>query len=149
MNDKESGVIAFFRKNEVIQRFADVVGNKALANSYATSVIIEARNNSDLLECSVDSLYSSAIKAAMLRLQVGATLGEAWLIPRNNKKKINGRDVWQKEANFQIGWKGWYRMAMRTQLYRYINISPMKMGSMIEFNPITGAASVRNCDKIY
>lgn len=53
-----------------------------------------------LMECSPQSILGSVMRAAELGLELSGPLGQAYLIPRYNKK------TGQSEANFQLGYRG-------------------------------------------
>lgn len=71
------------------------------------------RSNPTLLECSVPSLLGAVVQAAQLGLEPGL-IGHCYFVPFNNKKKINGKDVWQKDVQFLIGYKGMIDLARRS-----------------------------------
>lgn len=70
--------------------------------------------NPDLLACSRDSLILSIMQAAELGLEPGGALGEGYLIPYNNKVKVNGAEVWVKQAQFIPGYRGLISLARRS-----------------------------------
>ena len=55
--------------------------------------------------------------AAALDLPVNKNLGFAWIVP------YGGRDG--KVAQFQMGWKGFVQLALRTSLYQRMNAKPI------------------------
>lgn len=71
------------------------------------------RSNPNLLECSVPSLLGAVVQAAQLGLEPGL-IGHCYFVPFNNKKKVNGKDVWQKDVQFIIGYKGMIDLARRS-----------------------------------
>ena len=59
------------------------------------------------------------------------------MVPYDKKEKVNGK--WQvvaKEAQFQIGYKGYIQLAIRSGQYRKIVVSEIKEGEC-KYNPIT------------
>src|SRR5690606_8869355 len=52
-------------------------------------------------------------------------LGYAWVVPYGNK------------AQFQLGYKGYVQLALRTGKYRAINAIPICEGELIKWNPLT------------
>ena len=65
-------------------------------------------NNDKLLASTQSSIMGSLFVAAQLGLEVNTPLGQAWLIPYNNRK--NGTI----EATFQLGYKGLLDLAYRS-----------------------------------
>lgn len=78
------------------------------------------RQTPKLLQCDQMSLLAAVMQSAQLGLEPNTPLGEAYLIPYQIKKKINGEDVWVDEAQFQIGYKGILSLAHRTGEYQAI-----------------------------
>ena len=117
----------FARSEMIVARFAEVLGDRG-AQVYINSVVLAVANSDALQACSTASIISSALRAATLSLSVDPAIGQAYLVP------------FGKTATFQIGYKGLRDMAVRTNKYRFLNVSPVHEGERIEFNRITGAA---------
>lgn len=75
--------------------------------------VTEFRKNPTLRECSPESLLGAVMQAAQVGLEPDA-LGSCYLVPFNNKKKVDGRDVWVKEVQLQIGYKGLIELVRRS-----------------------------------
>lgn len=89
--------------------------------SMATTVI---SSNPKLAECTAQSLIGAVMQASILGFKPTPILGECYFVPFNNKKTLpNGREVWQKEVQMQIGYKGYISLARRSgeikTLYAY------------------------------
>ncbi len=68
-------------------------------------------------QCTVESIAGALLKAAIFGFRLSPELGEAHVIPRNVKtglKDQNGKDIFETVAVFQIGYKGWKRLAEDT-----------------------------------
>ncbi len=79
-------------------------------------IINQCTVNPQLLACSRISLLRAVLQCAILGLEPGV-MNEAWLIPyRNRKTDSNGQDYYEKEVQFQIGYKGAEKLAMQTGL---------------------------------
>ncbi len=71
-----------------------------------TRIALSALNTTPkLAECSQMSFLAALMNAAQLGLEVNSPLGQAYLIPYNNKGKL--------ECQFQIGYKGMLGLAYR------------------------------------
>ena len=90
---------AYGQSPEVMQTFSLLLGRSA--PHYVQSAIMAVQADDRLLQCTPRSIFSSALRAATLRLSCDPTIGHAWLVPykNNNKGGIY-------EAQFQVGWKG-------------------------------------------
>jgi recombination protein RecT len=108
-----------------------------------------------LQECTPESVVVSAIKAASLDLPIDQNLGFAYLIPYNNKKKTksvnkdkDGKEIvkWtetsQYECQFQMGWKGYVQLAVRTNMYVRINVTEVVDGEYIGTDRRSGDVTI-------
>ena len=119
----------YMKKPEIIKKFGEIVGDWN-AQAYVTGVLIVVNNSEALQKCTPESVLGAAIQAATLRLSCDPTIGEAYIIPRKGR------------ATFQIGWRGYYRMALRTNKYRYINDTRIFVGETIVEDRLTGLHSI-------
>ncbi len=126
----------------------------ALGKTYKTfiaSVIDLFNSDSKLRECNPNQVVLEALKAAVLHLPINKSLGFAYIIPYNNSyvKKDqygrdvldqNGRKIWEKkmEPTFQLGYKGYIQLAMRTGQYRTINADVVYEGEVRQVSKLTG-----------
>lgn len=70
--------------------------------------------NPKLAECTPQSFMGALMSAAQLGLEPNTPLGQAYLIPYNNSKKIDDKWVKTMEVQFQIGYKGLIELAYRS-----------------------------------
>lgn len=89
-------------------------------------------NNANLQECEPYTLMFAALKATALNLPIEPSLGMAHVVPYKNKK----RGV--TEAQFQLGYKGFQQLALRTGQYKHINTTEVRKGEMGKRNRLTG-----------
>lgn len=89
-------------------------------------------NNVNLQCCEPYTLMFAALKATALNLPIEPSLGMAHVIPYKNKK----RGV--TEAQFQIGYKGFQQLALRTGQYKRINTTEVRQGEIGKRNRLTG-----------
>lgn len=89
-------------------------------------------NNANLQECEPYTLMFAALKATALSLPIEPSLGMAHVIPYKNKK----RGV--TEAQFQLGYKGFQQLALRTGQYKAINTTDVREGELKNRNRLTG-----------
>jgi recombination protein RecT len=119
---------------EVRERFSDMMGANGIY--YLNQVMIVVANSEDLQKCTPQSIMISAMRAASLRLSLDASQGQAWIIPYKNHK------TGALEANYQTGYKGIYELAMRTNLYRFINVIDLYEGETLVENRMTGIHAI-------
>ncbi len=111
-------------KAGIKRRFEELLKDDAPA--FVSSIFSIYNSNPKLRECSNTSILSAAGIAAALNLPINPSLGFAYIVPYN------------KQAQFQVGYKGFIQLAMRTNLYRTINASSVYEGQIKEINFITG-----------
>lgn len=106
---------------------------------FVTNLVSVTSQNKVLEECTNSSVVAGAIVATSLNLSLNSSFGYAYLVPFKNKKFGNA-----KEAQFQIGWKGYVQLAMRTGQYRRINAIPIKENQFISWSPLMEELKLRN-----
>lgn len=89
-------------------------------------------NKAELQECEPYTLMFAALKATALNLPIEPSLGMAHVIPYKNKKKG------VTEAQFQLGYKGFQQLALRTGQYKTINTTEVREGELKRRNRLTG-----------
>lgn len=70
-----------------------------------------------LAECTQESVLGGLLKAAIFNFPISTELGMCWLVPRTiDTKQVDsqGKKIFAKVAVFQIGYKGWQELAVRS-----------------------------------
>jgi len=94
-------------------------------------------NDAKLQACEPITLMYAALKATALRLPLDPNLGQAYIIPyKNNKER-------KTEAQFQIGWKGFIQLAIRSGQFQTINATEIREGELKGYDLMTGEVSVQ------
>lgn len=134
---------SLFSQENTKKKFQELLGSRS--TSFMTSVLQIAASSDLLKSADPMSIYQAAAVAATLDLPLNNSLGFAYIVPFNNKKA--GR----VEAQFQLGYKGYIQLAMRSGQFKTISASPVYSGQLISENPLTGFEfdfSKRNGEKI-
>ena len=117
--------------------------------AYLTSVLAERKgefvnnltavvaNDSKLQACEPVTLLYSALKATALRLPLDPNLGQAYIIPYKNNKEN------KTEAQFQIGWKGFVQLAIRSGQFATINTTEIREGELQGYDLISGELHIQ------
>lgn len=118
-------------------------------DTYLTSVLAERKgefinnltavvaNDAKLQACEPVTLMYAALKATALRLPLDTNLGQAYIIPfKNNRER-------KTEAQFQIGWKGFIQLAIRSGQFQAINTTEIREGEFQGYNLMTGEVNVQ------
>ena len=134
----------------VEQQFENAL--KDNANVFIASIIDLYNSDNNLQLCEPKSIVMECLKAAVLKLPINKALGYSYVIPFNNSKKdSNGNWVKVMEPTFQIGYRGYIQLAMRTGQYRIINADSVYDGELRKVNKLTGEIDFegeRKSDKV-
>lgn len=114
----------YLSEQDVKNRFNDILGQKS--PQFMASVVNAVANNNGLRNCDQQSVLGAAFIAASLDLPIDPNLGRAYIIP------YAGR------AQFQIGYKGFVELAIRTGKYKDMNSVEVYEDEILEYNPILG-----------
>lgn len=109
----------------------------AKKQEFVNNVTALVANDAALQECEPLSIMYSAIKATALDLPLDKNLGFAYVIPYDNKKKG------VKEAQFQMGYKGFVQLAIRSGQFKTINVTEVRKGEIIDTDLLTGEVKLQ------
>lgn len=132
--ERETRIVDYFRHDLVQENFAKVLGDRR-ARGFVMGVLISVAENKALQDCTLPSIYTSAMRAALLGLSVDPSTKQAYLAPFKDK------------CTLIVGYKGLYDMAVRTGKYRYINTTPIFEGETVVENRITGFHRIEGAPK--
>lgn len=127
-------IIKFSENVNIKSRLAEVLKDEA--GAFITSVINISRSNNMLQECTPDSVWGAAMKAASLKLPIEPSLGYAYVIPYKNKSGA--------EAQFQIGYKGLLQLAIRSGQYKSIYASPVYADEIESYHPVKNELKLKD-----
>ena len=106
------------------QKFREVLDKGA--GAFVTSLLSLVKSTPQLAAADPKTVISAAMTAATLKLPINPNLGFAYIIP------------YKTEAQFQMGYKGYIQLAMRTGQYKTINASVVYEGQVEGVDFITG-----------
>lgn len=124
----------------------NALNDSAREKTFVSSIIAASAVNTVLQECTPKSVLSAALIGESLRLCPSPQMGHYYFVPYESKiKDRNGRDVLdengqprkQKEARFQIGYKGYIQLALRSGYYKRIVVMDIREGELKRWNPMT------------
>lgn len=102
------------------------------SQEFITSITSAVNTNPALAECDPQTIISAALLGQSLHLKPSPQLGYFYMVPFNNKKRKC------KEAQFQLGYKGYLQLAIRTGEYIDIDAIEIKEGEYKGRNKFTG-----------
>lgn len=119
---------SIFEDPVVQERFSKMLRENTAG--FIASIIQIINDNKDLQKADRNSLLFAAANAASMNLPINPNLGFAYIIPYKTKQKqtIEKEDgkqvtVWSEtvKAQFQMGYKGFIQLAMRSGQFQEIN----------------------------
>lgn len=119
----------FMTGEGVKRKINEVIGSKD-GQRFMTSIISAVSNNPALAECDHGSILSAAMLGESLKLSPSPQLGQYYMVP------FNDRNRGCKVAQFQLGYKGYIQLAIRSGYYKKLNVLSIKEGELINFNPL-------------
>ncbi len=129
------GITAFLNQDNVKAQLSQAVGKNSMR--FVSSVVSAVTVNPALQECTNPSILSAALLGESLNLSPSPQLGQYYMVPYENKKEG------VKVAQFQMGYKGYIQLAIRSGQYRKLNVLAIKEGELIRFNPLEEEIEVR------
>lgn len=105
------------------------------AANFVANIITAVSTNPDLEDCEPRTILSAGLLGETLKLSPSPILGHFYIIPYYNK---NG-----KEAVFQLGYKGYIQLAIRSGYYKKLNVTSIKEGELIKYNPLEEEIEVK------
>lgn len=127
-DDKKLSFSNFLTNQYVKEKIYEVVGKDS--QKFMTSILSAVANNPALQECDSMSILNCAFLGEGLKLSPSPQLGQYYMVPFENKK----RGI--KEAQFQLGYKGYIQLAERSGYYKKINVLAIKEGELIKYDPL-------------
>lgn len=98
---------------------------------FVAAITSAVANNPALQDCDPSTILSGALLGESLGLSPSPQLGQYYLVPFNNTKKGC------KDAQFQLGYKGYVQLALRSGYYKHLNVIAVKRGELVSWNPLT------------
>ena len=101
------------------------------ASRFVSAITSAVATNPALQECEPSTILSGALLGESLGLSPSPQLGQYYLVPYDDRKA--GRKV----AQFQLGYKGYVQLALRSGYYKRLNVFAVKEGELKRWNPVT------------
>ena len=136
---KKMGITGYLSSTAVRQNIANVVGENNVTR-FITSIVSAVQTNPALQKCTNGSILSAALLGESLKLSPSPQLGQYYMVPYENKKTD------ATEAQFQMGYKGYIQLALRSGYYRKMNVTAIKEGELVKFDPLNEDIEVNLID---
>ena len=132
---QKMGLTAYLTQDAVKNQINSVVGGKN-GTRFVSSIISAVQTTPALQECTNPSILSAALLGEALNLSPSPQLGQFYMVPFDNRKKGC------KEAQFQLGYKGYIQLAIRSGYYKKLNVLAIKEGELVQYDPLEEVVEV-------
>ena len=137
-SNQRLGLTAYLSREDVKGQINKAIGGEN-SQRFISAIISATTTNPMLQECTNPSILSGALLGEALKLSPSPQLGHYYLVPFNVKtgnKDETGKDIYIKEAQFQLGYKGYIQLAIRSGQYKKLNVMAIKEGELEYFDPL-------------
>lgn len=115
----------------------NTLGDPKRAAGFITAITSAVATNPALQECEPVTILSAGLLGETLQLSPSPQLGQYYLVPFNDRK------LGRKVAQFQLGYKGYIQLAIRSGQYKKLNAMAIKEGELIKYDPLNEEIEVQ------
>lgn len=108
----------------------NTLGDPKRAAGFITAITSAVATNPTLQECDPGTILSAGLLGETLQLSPSPQLGQYYLVPFNDKKRGC------KVAQFQLGYKGYIQLAIRSGQYKKLNALAIKEGELVSYDEL-------------
>lgn len=124
---RNTSLAAYLTQEAVKNQISNIVGGRS--QRFISAIVSAVNTNPQLQECTNQSIVSGALLGESLNLSPSPQLGQYYLVPFNDRNK-------GKVAQFQLGYKGYIQLAIRSGQYKKLNVLAIKKGELVKFDPL-------------
>lgn len=121
---KQLSIVEYMSQEAVSGNIKETLGRKS--NQFIASVAALVNSNELLAQVDKKSVLLACLTAASLDLPINQNLGFAYIIP------------YKGQAQFQLGYRGFIQLAMRSGQFQTINVSDVRQDEIVGTNRLTG-----------
>lgn len=128
----------FINTQTVKQKINNMLGQDR-GLRFITGITSAVTTNPTLAQCTNDSIFNGALLGETLNLSPSPQLGQYYLVPFKDKEK-------GMVAQFQLGYKGYIQLAIRSGYYTKLNVVDIKQRELIKYDPLNEEINVQLID---
>ena len=160
---KPMSISAAFASPKLLEAVHNALNDSAHEKKFIASVVSACTTNPALQACTPSSIMAAALLGESLKLSPSPQLGQYYMVPYNETAKdangkaipaigedgkqlvVNGFKQWKKisRAQFQLGYKGYIQLALRSGYYKKLNVLSVKQGELISWNELDEEISLK------
>lgn len=123
----------YVQNTSVQERIRDMLKDRA--PQFIVSLLAIANTNEALAKCEPASVLNAAMTAASLDLPINQNLGFAYIVPYKTKQQDG---TYKDIAQFQMGYKGFVQLSLRSSQFKKLNVSDVRDGEIKYQDRLTG-----------
>ena len=136
----QSMKLSVYLQNDAVKKQINQVAGGKNGTRFISSIVSAVQSTPALQECTSPSIVNAALLGEALNLSPSPQLGQFYMVPFDNKKKGC------KEAQFQLGYKGYIQLAIRSGYYKKLNVLAIKEGELVRYYPLDEEVEVNLID---
>lgn len=125
---RPSTIVDYIKMDTIIESAERTLGEGG--RQFLTSILSFANSNPAIMRCEPRSVYTACLTAATLGLPINQNLGFAYIVPYRNKGV--------EQAQFQMGYKGFIQLAIRTGKYSRLGANKVYEGQLVGLDDFSG-----------
>ena len=118
----------------------NTLGDPKRASGFVTAITSAVATNPALTDCDPGTILSAGLLGETLQLSPSPQLGQYYLVPFQDRK------LGRKVCTFQLGYKGYIQLAIRSGQYKKLNAMAIKEGELIRYDPLNEEIEVQLID---
>lgn len=103
----------------------DTLSDPKRKDRFVAAITSAVAINPALQECEPGSILTAGLLGETLNLSPSPQMGQYYMVP------------YGKKATFQLGYKGYLQLALRSGQYKKLNVVEVKDGELLSYNPFT------------
>ncbi len=129
-NRQQKTSFAAYLTQDAVKKQINSVLSGQEGQRFITSIMSAVQATPALAECLNSSIVSGALLGESLKLSPSPQLGHFYLVPYKDNNDGTTK------AQFQIGYKGYIQLAIRSGQYKKLNVLAIKKGELVRFDPL-------------
>lgn len=132
----DTTMTGFLNRMDIKANIEQALG-KGNVQRFISGVVSAVSVNPALAECTKQSILSGALLGESLKLSPSPQLGHYYLVPYSDNK------AGTKVAQFQMGYKGYIQLAIRSGQYKKLTVLAIKEGEFVSFDPMNEEINIQ------
>jgi len=133
---KEITFTNYITSSNIANKINEIIGDEKKGTRFISSIVSAVNANPALRDCENASILSGALLGESLNLSPSPQLGNYYLVPFKDKDR-------GLVATFQLGYKGYIQLAIRSGQYKKLNVLAIKEGELIKYDPLNEEIEVK------